>query len=62
MKDLGINISEPIPIMCDNTSDINISNNHVMHSRTKHIEIRCQFLKEKVVEGEVKLEYLPKTK
>ncbi|GJV96630.1 hypothetical protein Tco_1548207 [Tanacetum coccineum] len=29
-----------VPIFCDNTNAIPISNNHVLHSRTKHIDIR----------------------
>ncbi|GKC61690.1 hypothetical protein Tco_1089288 [Tanacetum coccineum] len=29
-----------VPIFCDNTNAIAISNNHVLHSRTKHIDIR----------------------
>ncbi|KAL8111789.1 hypothetical protein AgCh_019472 [Apium graveolens] len=36
LQDFGISYSN-IPIYCDNTSAINISKNHVMHSRTKHI-------------------------
>lgn len=59
MKNLGINISKPIPIMCGNTSAINILKKSVMHSRTKHIAIRYHFLKEKVAEGAVKLEFMP---
>ncbi|GJU03675.1 hypothetical protein Tco_1114013 [Tanacetum coccineum] len=31
---------DKVPIFCDNTSDIAISNNLVLHSRTKHIDIR----------------------
>lgn len=41
------------------TSVINISNNSVMHSRTKHISIWYHFLRDKVVEKEVRLEYVP---
>ena len=59
MKDLGIQITKSISIMCDNTNAINIFKNLIMHSRTKHIAIRYHFLKEKVVEGEVKLEFVP---
>lgn len=44
--------------MCDNTSTINISKNPVMHSRTKHISIKYHYLREKVVEKEVILEYI----
>ena len=59
MKNLGTHIIEPISVMCDNTSAINISKNSVMHSRTKHIAIRYHFLKEKVAKGEVELEFVP---
>jgi len=62
MKDLGIQIIEPISVMCDNKSVINISKNPIMHSRTKHITIRYHFLNEKVAEGEVKLEFVPTSK
>jgi len=58
IKDLGIQITEPISVMCDNTSTINISKNPIMHVRTKHIAIRYHFLKEKVTKGEVKLEFV----
>ena len=39
LRDYGLNL-EHIPIFCDNTSAIAISNNPVQHSRTKHIDIR----------------------
>ena len=37
--DYGI-VLDHIPIKCDNTSAINLSKNPILHSRTKHIEIR----------------------
>jgi len=37
-----------IPIYCDNTSVINISNNPYQHKRTKHIDIRHHFLRDNV--------------
>jgi len=55
IKDQGIHITKPILVMCDNISAINISNNPIMHSRTKHITIWYHFLKEKITKGEVKL-------
>ncbi|GJV82529.1 retrovirus-related pol polyprotein from transposon TNT 1-94 [Tanacetum coccineum] len=41
--DYGIRLDE-IPIMCDNKVAIDLSENPVQHSRTKHIEIRHHFL------------------
>lgn len=58
LRDIGMVCDRPISIFCDNTSAINISNNPVIHSRTKHISIKYHFLREKVLENEVKLEYV----
>ena len=49
---------EPIVIQCDNTSTINISENHVMSSKTKHIPIKYNLLRDQVSQKEVKLEYI----
>ena len=38
LHDYGLKF-DAVPILCDNTSAINISKNPVQHSRTKHIEI-----------------------
>ena len=58
IKDFGIQIDYPIVIHCDNTITVNMSKNPVMHAKTKHIEIKYHFLREKVVEKEVKLDYV----
>ena len=57
-QDLQVQFSEPIPIFCDNTSAISISKNPVMHSKTKHIPIKYHFVREKVTEKNIKLEYV----
>ena len=49
---------EPNPILCDNTSAINISKNPVMQSKTKHIPIKYHFLREQVNENNFKLDYV----
>lgn len=59
LKDFKGVYDEHIYILCDNTSAINISKNLIMHSRINHILIQYHFLREKVVENEVKLEYVP---
>ena len=41
--------------MCDNTSAIMISKNPVLHSRTKHIEIRNHFIRDHVEKGDIEL-------
>ncbi|CAM9000542.1 unnamed protein product [Rhodiola kirilowii] len=56
LSDYGA-ITDCAKIRCDNTSDINISKNHVQFSRTKHIEIRYHFLRDCVEKGTIAMEY-----
>nr|GFB15849.1 Gag-Pol polyprotein [Tanacetum cinerariifolium] len=46
---------DKIPMYCDSKAAIAISCNPVQHSRTKHIDVRYHFIKEKVEKGIVKL-------
>ncbi|GKF13582.1 hypothetical protein Tco_0055044 [Tanacetum coccineum] len=52
-------IYENVPIICDNTSAIAISNNLVLHSRTKHIDIRYYFIRDHVLKGDIELHFIP---
>ena len=55
MKD---EIIEPIALYCDDTSAINKSKNHVMHTKTKHIAIKYHYSRELFQDKEVKMEYV----
>nr|GEV63926.1 Gag-Pol polyprotein [Tanacetum cinerariifolium] len=46
---------DKIPMYCDPKAAIAISCNPVQHSRTKHIDVRYHFIKEKVEKGIVEL-------
>ncbi|GJY30794.1 retrovirus-related pol polyprotein from transposon TNT 1-94 [Tanacetum coccineum] len=48
-----------VPIFCDNTSAITISNNPVLHSRTKHIDIRCHFIRDHILKRDTELHFIP---
>ena len=61
LLDFGIKLSK-IPIKCNNTSAINLAKNPVLHSRTKHIEIRHHFLRDHVQKGDCMLEFVETTK
>nr|GEY54332.1 retrovirus-related Pol polyprotein from transposon TNT 1-94 [Tanacetum cinerariifolium] len=50
---------EKVPVFCDNTSAIAISNNPVLHSRTKHIDIRYQFIRDHILKGNIELHFIP---
>ena len=58
LKDIGISFEELVIIYCNNMSIVNMSKNHVLHSKTKHISIKYHVLKEKIAKKEIKLEYI----
>ncbi|KAK6128301.1 hypothetical protein DH2020_037956 [Rehmannia glutinosa] len=57
LRDYEIEEKE-IPIMCDNTSAIAITQNPVLHSRTKHIDVRYHFIRYHVEKKDITLEYI----
>eukprot|EP00253_Pinus_taeda_P028781 PITA_28781 len=48
----------PSVIYCDNQSCIKLTENPVVHDRSKHIGIRYHFIRDYVQKGAVKLEYI----
>jgi len=50
---------DPTTIYCDNQSCINLSKNPIFHDRSKNIEIRYHFIRDRVEKGVVKLQYVP---
>ncbi|GJS71426.1 hypothetical protein Tco_0704267 [Tanacetum coccineum] len=52
-------IYKKVPIFYDNTSAIAISNNPVLHSRTKHIDIRYHFIRDHILKGDIELHFIP---
>ena len=49
---------DTVCVFCDNTSAINLSKNHVQHSKSKHIEIRYHFIRDLVEDKVVCLEFI----
>jgi hypothetical protein len=48
-----------VPLQCDSTSAISIAKNPMLHSKTKHIEVRCHFLRDNVEKGKIALIHVP---
>lgn len=47
------------PIYCDNQSTVAMAHNHVLHSRTKHMEIDLFFVREKVLNKQFDILHIP---
>ncbi|TMW87818.1 hypothetical protein EJD97_019430, partial [Solanum chilense] len=47
-KDLGINVRLPVNMVCDGKEEIQIAIHPIFHERTKHIDIDCHFVRERI--------------
>ena len=47
-----------IPLLVDSTSTISVAKNPVLHSRTKHIDVRFHFLRDSYEKGDIDLIHL----
>ena len=47
-------------MFCDNKSTICLTKNPEFHSRSKHIDIRYHFIKDKIKENKIKIEWQSK--
>ena len=58
LQDYGLSFGM-VPIFVDNMSAISIAKNPVLHSRTKHIDIRFHFLRDNHERGHIDLIHVP---
>ncbi|KAK1416343.1 hypothetical protein QVD17_32133 [Tagetes erecta] len=53
LKELEVIPDGPTPLLCDNQAARHIANNPVFHERTKHVEMDCHFVRERVERKEI---------
>ncbi|GJZ49066.1 RNA-directed DNA polymerase [Tanacetum coccineum] len=58
-QDLKIPVKCPITLFCDNKSAQQIAANPCFHNRTKHLDIDCHFIRDKVQDGFLETTYIP---
>jgi hypothetical protein len=58
MSDFGEEYTH-VALQCENTSAISVAKNPVLHSKTKHIEVRFHFLRDNVEKGKIALIDVP---
>jgi hypothetical protein len=57
MRDYGVTYKS-VPLMCDNSSAICLTQNPVFHGRTKYIKVRHHFSRDQVEKGEIVMKYI----
>ena len=55
LNDFGIKFNK-VPLLCDNESDIKLTNNLVQHERTKHIDVHHHFIRDHQQKGAICIE------
>ncbi|GJU58818.1 retrovirus-related pol polyprotein from transposon TNT 1-94 [Tanacetum coccineum] len=58
LKDMNVTIPTPMHILCDNEYAIALASNPMQHARTKHIELDCHFVREKIKSNQILPSYI----
>jgi hypothetical protein len=57
LRDFGSEFRR-VPLFCDSASAISVAKNPVLHSKTKHIEVRFHFLRDHYGKGDIDLHHI----
>lgn len=59
LAELNVPIYNPITLLSDNKSTIQLKATPILYERTKHIENDCHFIREKIKNGLVQIMCVP---
>ena len=57
-KELGVEVKLPIQLFCDSKAAIQIAAHPIFHERTKHFDIDCHFVREKIMNGLIQTQHI----
>ncbi|MCO5559932.1 hypothetical protein L7F22_013536 [Adiantum nelumboides] len=58
LQDLEIQVQDPVVIYCDNIKSIQQAQNPLFYACTKHIEFHYHFIRERVLDRDIDLDYV----
>ena len=59
LKEMGLPLESSVKFLCDNQATISIAKNPEYHDRIKHVEIDRHFIREKIEDKSITVEYTP---
>ena len=58
LSELGFPLAKPTSVYANDNSSITITENHIFHERTKHIEVDCHFIQDAFDDSTIDLPHI----